>query len=417
MNPHRREQIGPMLRRLRQAAGWSQAKAADELCRVSGRATITKHEWSRWETGRRSPTEYLADLADLFDTPLAGLRAAIETTEIARRFPNLAADAPDHTEDLRRRFTAAFTAGVATAALDDWEATVQRYGRATRDRPAALLAADLTADLSDLHATLDICRSATALRSLSRITAHMSGLMCLTLIKLGDRQAFRGWARTARIAAAESGDSATLSWVLAEEAYGHYYAGDMAEAVHVATAAQDTAGVGAVLAAALAARAHAAIGDQAATTEAIGAAESLLERLDGSSVAESAFGYNEAQLRFHEGNAFTHLATHHLADTAPALTAQDRALELYPAANFLDRALVHLDRAACLTTAGDSASGTEYALSTLQDLTDQQRQGIITARGHEILDALPTPQQALPSARDLRDLLMTTTNDQESPQP
>src|SRR5439155_24423552 len=34
--------------------------------------------------------------------------------------------------------------------LDDWEQTVLRYGRATRDRPAGVLLVDLTADLVEL---------------------------------------------------------------------------------------------------------------------------------------------------------------------------------------------------------------------------------------------------------------------------
>jgi hypothetical protein len=46
---------------------------------------------------------------------------------------------------------------------------------------------------------------------------------------------------------------------------------------------------------------------------------------------------------------------------------------------------------------------------TLADLTEQQREGIITLRGHEIVKALPQEQRALPIARDLHELLMQTT--------
>jgi hypothetical protein len=35
-----------------------------------------------------------------------------------------------------------------------------------------------------------------ALGRLTRVAANLSGLVCLTLIKLDDRQAFRRWART-----------------------------------------------------------------------------------------------------------------------------------------------------------------------------------------------------------------------------
>lgn len=62
---------------------------------------------------------------------------------------------------------------------------------------------------------------------------------------------------------------ATLSWVLAQEAYGHYYSRDHRRAVEVARQAQGltkrTPAVGAVLAAALEARAHAAQGEAGET--------------------------------------------------------------------------------------------------------------------------------------------------------
>lgn len=58
-------------------------------------------------------------------------------------------------------------------------------------------------------------------------------------VKLDDRDAFRRWAGTARAAAAEAGDPAVMSWVLGQEAYGHYYGGDLRAAVDVARQAQD----------------------------------------------------------------------------------------------------------------------------------------------------------------------------------
>lgn len=92
----------------------------------------------------------------------------------------------------------------------------------------------------------------------------MSGLTLLTWVKLDDRQAFRRWARTARTAAAEVGDPVTYSWVLAQEAYGHYYSGDLAGALDVAkqtqVVARHTGNAGAPLAAALEARVYAVMG-------------------------------------------------------------------------------------------------------------------------------------------------------------
>jgi tetratricopeptide (TPR) repeat protein len=259
-------------------------------------------------------------------------------------------------------------------------------------------------DLAELKRAFGRYRSASALRRLTRMTAQMAGLMCLTLIKMDERSESRGWARVARTAALEAGDPLTHSWVLAQEAYGQYYSGDLTDAVDVARHAQDVVHngscVGAALAAPLEARACAALGRHQETRDALQRAEKILENLDGGSVVASAFGYNEAQLRFHGSNAYTHLH-----DTRSAWEAQDRALELCPSTDFMDRALTQLDRASCLAHDGDIATGMSYATETLVNLSDEQRRGLITLRAQEVVVALPKEQQALPPVREFRDLL------------
>lgn len=316
-------------------------------------------------------------------------------------------EAPTDTQRdrLRRGLDELLAAGAMTeAALDDWELSVLRHADASRSKPARLLLDDLTADIEDLRRAMERHRSASALRRLSRVAAQMSGLMCLGLIKLDDRASFRRWARTARVASQEAGDPLTYSWVLAQEAYGHFYAGDLRAAITVAEGAQQTGGVcvGAVLAAALEARAHAAYGPDrtAETLAALGRAKDMLNALPASDINTSAFGYSESQLRFHEGNALTYLG-----DTAAAWTAQQRALELCPPGDFMDRALTNLDRTLCLVRDGDTASALEYAAATVAALTEQQRAGIIARRGRAVLDALSRDQLALPAARQLREIL------------
>jgi hypothetical protein len=149
--------------------------------------------------------------------------------------------------------------------------TAFRYAAAAKDREPSRLLVDLTTDFGELQSALTTCRSTVQLRLITRVAAQLSGLMCLTLIKLDERQAFRRWARTARLAAAEVNDSTTTAWVLAQEAYGHFYGHDIAEAVSVAQQAQDVAGrsVGSALAAALEARAHAVRGDPKQTHKAL----------------------------------------------------------------------------------------------------------------------------------------------------
>jgi len=309
-------------------------------------------------------------------------------------------------ELLRQGLDEAMGDGAPNAAsLDDWEQLALRYGRATRDRPAGLLLDDLSDDLAQLQRALMNCRTASGKRRLTRVVAQMSGLMLLTLVKLDERSAFRRWARTARLAATEADDPTTQSWVLAQEAYGHYYSADLSEALHVAQHAQVVAGtavcVGAPLAAALEARAYASRGQSQETRLALDRAEEMVSRLDAESLQPSAFGYKEAQLRFHAGNAFTHLH-----DSRSALVAQERALELCAPGDYTDWAMSRLDRADCLAHDGDVPLAATEIGGTITSLSEDQRRGIIDLRAGEILASLTDPQRALPVVRDLQDLLI-----------
>ncbi|NEA27629.1 XRE family transcriptional regulator [Actinomadura bangladeshensis] len=309
-------------------------------------------------------------------------------------------------DDLRRRLDDMLSSGaMSTAAVESWEETVLRYAIAAREQPPARVAADLEDDLDELLVGLGRYRPVATLRRLTRIAAQMSGLMCLTLIKLDEQPAFRRWARTARVAAGESEDSSTQSWVLAQEAYGHFYTGDLVQAVAVAQDAQrtDESSVGAVLAVALEARGHAALARGEECRSALHRAEDMLGALPAEVINDSAFGYSEAQLRFHEGNALTYLG-----DTSAAWAAQQQALALCPAHDFTDRTLIQLDRTLCLTRGGEIAEALTCAVAALESLTDVQREGIISLRGCEVLDTISESQRRLPAARQLQELLTST---------
>src|ERR1022692_305759 len=294
---------------------------------------------------------------------------------------------------------------VSEAALEAWQQAVLAHGRASRSRPAGELVIELGADLAELGSVIRRCRSAASLRHLVGVAAQMSGLMCLMFVKLDDGDAFRRWAGTARAAAAEAGDAAVTSWVLAQEAYGHYYGGDLRGAVSVARQAQyltpRVPSVGAVLAAALEARAHAAQGDLAETRRVLGRAEAILSALEPGSVTASAFGYTEAQFRFHESSAYTRLRA-----VRPATRAQDRALELCPRSDYADWAMIRLDRAGCLAQSGDAPGAVVYATETLTGLSGEQKQGIIALRGRELVRALPVGYRQAAAVRDFRELVL-----------
>ena len=353
-------------------------------------------------SGQRQCPPYLARAID----SALGAEGAVIAAASASPAP-----LPD-AEKMRRALEGALADGMMSPALlDDWDAAVTRYGYRTRDTPSPLLFADLTADLADLRLAITRHRSASALPRLALVAARMSGLVCLSLIKAGDRQAFRRWARTARHAAGEASDSATVSWATAQEAYGYYYAGDMPAAVACARAALEAAPfpcVGGALAAALEMRACAVTGDALSARRALEAAARIHAALSGPELEPSAFGYAESQLRFHSGDALTRLR-----DTAAARPILERALELCAPGDYTDRSLVQFDQAECMLIDGDCAAAMEYAAQILTELDASRRQGIISARGRELYAALPASARRLPAAAGFRDLLDDETGMKE----
>lgn len=344
------------------------------------------------------PWESVAWPADNRDTESASVVRSLTLTGVA------GAVDMQQLETLRRSLHRTLSEGAVTpTSLDDWEQTVLQYGASTRDQAPGLMIYDLANDLEELSRALSSCRTSGALQRLTRVTAHMMGLMVLALVKLDDRGAFRRWARTARVAAAECGDPQAHAWVLVQEAYGHYYCDNFEEAVSVALHTQsltDVACVGTALAAALEARAHAAMGSHSETTRALGRAEEILSSLNADATISSAFGYSESQLRFHAGSAYTHLG-----DTTRATVAHDRALQLIPAADYTDRTFVQIDRATCYAQDGDAAGAASYLVDALTPMAPEQRRGIINARARDIVQGLPGNEQQRPEVIDLLELL------------
>lgn len=106
-----------------------------------------------------------------------------------------------------------------------------------------------------------------------------------------------------------------------------------------------------------------------------------LSRLEGDALSASAFGCSEAQLRFHEGNAYTRLG-----EVDAALAAQDRALELCSPGDYTDWALTRLDRAICLTTMGHASDALNSLAETIGSLDEAKRQGMVAERARLVLD-------------------------------
>ncbi|MBB4956822.1 XRE family transcriptional regulator [Micromonospora polyrhachis] len=325
---------------------------------------------------------------------------------------SLSGQAPDtlaQLELIRQALVDSISGGSAsTTCLDYWEQLVLQHGEGTKQRAASEQLPELATDFDEIRRLLDRRMPSSSFRRLTRIAAQMAGLVFLTLIKMGEPGHARSWIRTARIAADETGDPTTRSWVRGQEAYVHYYSGDCAMAIAVASEAQTIARnipcAGVPLAAALQARAEARLGHLREAQSALNRAENHLGRLstDTGAIA-SAFGYDEAQLRFHESNTYTHLRF-----STAARSAQDRALTLYPQTDFLDRTLVRFDQAICLATEGDADAATAIALGELCSLNKIQRSGLIFARAWDVYKSLPNGYLANSPSVELHDLLMLT---------
>ncbi|MEU2873003.1 helix-turn-helix transcriptional regulator [Streptomyces olivoreticuli] len=363
---------------------------------VARMATCGKSYVGDLEAGRRRPSPTIAAALD------NALHAGGHLIELAS--VPATANALEKAAALQQGLDQHVAASLLSeAGVEDWEYTADRHGRATRYRPDEQLLPDLVDDFTALRRHLGHRHPPPVRRRLAVVTARMSGLMALTLLKSGEPAA-RTWWRTARQFAAAVEDRSTMSWLYAQEAYQLYYGGDLYGAVELALRSQHLAGglpcVGPALAAPLQARAHAALHQADEAAAALARAQTALDRLDPTEQIASAFGYSESQLRFHSGNAWTHLA-----QTERAREDHERALELYPLSEHTDRALVQLDQAACLNADGETAAAATHAASTLTALPAAHRSALIIYRARELAATVPRARRALPEVRELHDVL------------
>ncbi|MFE4577326.1 helix-turn-helix transcriptional regulator [Streptomyces chartreusis] len=75
--------IGANIKRLREQRGWSQARLAREVCRAAGvqGEPVGRQEVSRWETGKRTPREWLPFLAAALGVSIDVLRTPLVPAE------------------------------------------------------------------------------------------------------------------------------------------------------------------------------------------------------------------------------------------------------------------------------------------------------------------------------------------------
>lgn len=219
------------------------------------------------------------------------------------------------------------------------------------------------------------------------LAALVAGLVAIIQHDRGDQPDAHRWFTTAATAAREAGDRRLTGWVLARHAMVPLNYGSPETALRLAQQARRAAGstpsAPAALAAAVCARAMAALGDHTAARTAITTAETLAERLDTAAAADTWAGYPPQKHYVTLSQAHTLLG-----DTKAAYAAQDAARDLTGPASVMTRALLDMDAATCHAHDGDYPTAAETAVTTLTGLPPGFRTGLVHSRATQLSRSL-----------------------------
>jgi tetratricopeptide (TPR) repeat protein len=301
---------------------------------------------------------------------------------------------------------------VSVTMLDQWEETTAGYGARYMTVPPLRLLCDVLLDFGDIRRMCAQRQPIECAERLCRLAAQLAGLSGVTMIDLGDHRLARSFFRTARTAADETGDRGLRAWVTVREALVPLYYGDPREAAALARAATDLAGrrlcPAGVMSPVIEARALARMagrGRREALDRVRGAfdrAHDMLSELPAADCDDTAFGYTERQLFFHQGDA---LVT--LGDYQGATRAFAQALRMYSPGEFLDRALVMFGEARCLAEADEPEQALRLGQDTLISLPRQQRAEIVTHAARGLGESIAVRYPGLPALPDYRAALRT----------
>ena len=318
---------------------------------------------------------------------------------------------------IRRRMDDALVSGTVSATmLDQWEATAAEYGSQYMTVPPLRLLCDVLLDLGDVRRMCEYRQPLDFSERLCRLAGHLAALVSMLMIDLGHPRLARSFLRTARTAADETGDRHLRAWVTVREAFVPLYYGDPAEACGLARAGAGLAGRNSCVAAAMApaiearalARAAARRGGTA-KVQGLRRASALLDhahdafgRLSAQERTDTAFGYTERQLLFHEGDALVTLGNGHGAERA--LT---RAVRLYSADEILDRSLATFGLALCRLEADEPEEALRLSRETLFGVPRQHRSEIMVRAARSLGDSVAARHGEFCAVREYREALVS----------
>jgi hypothetical protein len=319
---------------------------------------------------------------------------------------------------IRRRMDDALVGGTVSAImLDQWEEATVGYGRQYLTVPPLRLLCDVLLDFGDVRRMSERRQSLEFSERLCRLAGQLAGLAGMIMINVGDQRLARSFFRTARTAADETGDRHLRAWVTVREALVPLYYGDPAEASALARAAAGLAGrnpcVAGVMAPVLEARAlawAAARREDAGGGPALRRVESLLgpahealARLPTAERGDTAFGYTQRQLLFHEGDTRVMLGDHRCAEEVFRWS-----LDLYAPDEMLDRSLIGLGLARCRLGADEPEEALRLSRDTLLAVPREHRSEIMMRTARSLGDTVAARHGEQRALREYREALLAT---------
>jgi transcriptional regulator with XRE-family HTH domain len=318
---------------------------------------------------------------------------------------------------IRRRMDDALVRGTVSAImLDEWEEATVGYGKQYMTVPPLRLLCDVLLDFGDVRRMSERRQSLEFSERLCRLAGRLAGLIGMIMINVGDQRLARSFFRTARTAADETGDRHLRAWVAVREALVPLYYGDPAEASALARAGAGLAGrnpcVAGVMAPVLEARAlawTAARHEDASTGSALRRVKTLLaptrealSRLPATERGDTAFGYTQRQLLFHEGDTLVMLGDHEGAEKAFTCS-----LDLYAPDEILDRSLISLGLARCRLEADEPEEALRLGLDTLRAVPRAHRSEIMLRSARLLADAVAVRHGEQRAVREYREALLS----------
>jgi hypothetical protein len=151
----------------------------------------------------------------------------------------------------------------------------------------------------------------------------------------------------------------------------------------------------------------AAMGNAAEAQTAMNHVYTAMDRLPAGVTNDttSMFGWPEYRLRHGES-----LVATYLGDLPRATAAQDRALALYPAHMFRERAQVELHRALGLAKGGEGSAGATHAHRVIQELPEPHRIEVVLEVARSVVRAVPQHHRRQPEVEALRQLVDPATS-------